>query len=146
MDHGTSKPRGLTTRSVLAVGVFAAAVAPGWTLGDLVQSWTGAVLLDWLITCGWSAAAVAVIGPRVSYRRRDAGLALVPLYGWYLICVLAWRVALLPYRDWEPRAEEAWRARWLTGDLLGYWCAGPAPRPEVRVRTGRAQPAARRTS
>jgi len=141
-----SSPRGLTTRSMLAVGVFAASVVPGWTLGDQAQRWTGSVLLDWLVTYGWSAAAAAVIAPYVSHRRRDGWLALVPLYGWYLICVLAWRVALLPYRDWEPRADETWRARWLTGELIGYWCAGPAPRPDGAVRAGRAQPAARRTS
>src|SRR4051794_4689111 len=98
MDRRTSSPRGLTSRSVLAVGLFAASVVPGWTLGDLAEHGTGWGLLDWLVTCGWSAAAVWLLAPRASYRGRDAWLGLVPLFGWYLVCVLAWRVALLPYR------------------------------------------------
>jgi hypothetical protein len=147
MDRRTSSPRGLTTRSVVAVGIFAAALVPGWTLGDQVERWTGNGLLDWLVTCGWAAAAVFVLAPYASYRRRDAWLGLLPLSGWYLLCVLAWRVALLPYRDWEPRGDELWRARWLTGDLIGYWRADPAPRPApAAARAGRAQPAARRTN
>jgi len=128
-------PRGLTARSLVAVAVFAAAVVPGWALGDLTERVTGNGLLDWLITCASCAAAIAVLGPRASYRRRDAWLGAVPLLGWYLIALMSWRVALLPYRDWEPRADELWRARWLTGDLIGYWrcdaTAAPAPR---RVR------------
>jgi hypothetical protein len=146
MDRRTSSPRGLTTRSVVAVGIFAGSLVPGWTLGDQVERWTGNGLLDWLVTCGWAAAAVFVLAPHASYRRRDAWLGLLPLSGWYLLCVLAWRVALLPYRDWEPRGDELWRARWLTGDLIGYWRADPASRPAPAVaRAGRAQPAARRT-
>jgi hypothetical protein len=137
MDRRLS-PRGLTGRSLVAVAVFAAAVVPGWTLGDLAERWTGNALLDWLITCAWSAAAVAVLARHASYRRRDAWLGLVPLVGWYLIAVMAWRVALLPYRDWEPRADEMWKARWLTGEMAGYWRSDPAPAPRARpgVRKG----------
>src|SRR3982751_5537478 len=137
MDPRTSLPRGLTSRSVLAVGIFAGAVVPGWTLGDAVERWTGYGLLDWIVTCAWTAAAVGALGPYASYRRRDVWLGLVPLLGWYLACVLSWRGALLPYRDWEPREEELWRARWLTGDLVGYWRADRQGSPATGAR-GRA--------
>jgi hypothetical protein len=132
MDRRGAPPRGLVSRSVLAAAVFAVVVVPGWTFGDLTERWTGNGLLDWLVTCGWCAAAVWVLAPRTSYRRRDALLGLVPLLGWYLTALMAWRVALLPYRDWEPRADELWRARWLTGDLVGYWRADPLPVPPRR--------------
>jgi hypothetical protein len=140
MDRRSSAPRGLTSRSLVAVGIFAAAVIPGWTLGDQTERWA--------VTCGWTAAAVCALARYASYRRRDAWLGLVPLFGWYLLCVLAWRVALLPYRDWEPRGDELWRARWLTGDLIGYWRVdAPSPVPaEPVARAGRARPATRRTS
>ena len=136
MQH---KPRGLVLRSVLAAVLFAGAIVPGWILGDLSEDWTGWNPLDWLITCGWSAGAVVVLAPHTSYRRRDAWQGLVPLWGWYLACVLSWRAASLPYRDWEPRGDEMWRARWLTGDLVGYWRADPLPGPPVRrsgIRAG----------
>ena len=111
------------------MGIFAGAVVPGWTLGDGVGRWTGWGLLDWIVTCTWTATAVGALAPYTSYRRRDTWLGLVPLLGWYLVCVMAWRVALLPYRDWEPRGDELWRARWLTGDLLGFWRTDPPPAP-----------------
>ena len=133
-------PRGLISRSLIAALLFAGAVVPGWTLGDLAERWTGNGLLDWLVTCACSGLAVRVLGPWASYRPRDAWLGVIPLYGWYLTCVLCWRVALLPFRDWEPRADELWRARWLTGDLLGYWRADPAPAAAVRSAS---RPAAR---
>ncbi|RZU49821.1 hypothetical protein EV385_1576 [Krasilnikovia cinnamomea] len=138
MKRRPSRPRGLVSRSALAAGIFAAAVVPGWTLGSLTEGWTGWGVLDWLITCGWSAVAVYALAPYTSYRRRDAVIAIVPLLGWYLASVLSWRAALLPYRDWEPRADELWRARWLTGDLVGYWRADsqPAVRRRVGGRTG----------
>lgn len=132
-----SLPRSLVSRALLAVGLFALAVVPGWTLGGLVEDWTGWGVLDWLVTCAGNAAAVSLLAPLASYRHRDAWLGLIPIYGWYLTCVLCWRVALLPYRDWEPRDDELWRARWLTGALLGYWRADPAPVAERRtVRSG----------
>jgi len=137
MDRRALPPRGLVSRSLVAVTVFAAAVVPGWTLGGLVERWTGNGVLDWLITCGWCAGAVYVLGPRASYRRRDAVLGLVPLLGWYFVALMSWRVALLPFRDWEPRADELWRARWLTGELIGYWRADAAPARRVRAASVR---------
>ncbi|MFI5931365.1 hypothetical protein [Actinoplanes sp. NPDC051494] len=136
----TERARGLVARALIAVLVFAVAVIPAWTLGDAVERWTGQPLLDWLVTCSLSGLAVLVLAPYGSYRRRDAVLGLVPFYGWYLTSVLAWRVALFPLRDWEPRDDEMWRARWLTGDLIGFWrvdpLPAPSPRPPARQRTG----------
>jgi hypothetical protein len=140
MNSRQAMPRGLVSRSLLAAGLFAASVVPGWTVGELAERFTGWALLDWLITCGWSGAAVYLLAPWGSYRRRDAVLGVLPLVGWYLCCVLSWRVALLPYRDWEPRADELWRARWLTGDRLGFWRADPPPVPVRRPGTGRPGP------
>ena len=128
-----AEPRGLVGRSLVAAGLFAVAVVPGWTLGGLAEAWTGNGLLDWLVTCAWSGLAVRALAPWGSYRARDGWLGAIPLYGWYLTCVLCWRVALLPYRDWEPREDELWRARWLTGDGLGLWRADPVRRPGPRV-------------
>jgi hypothetical protein len=127
MDGRNSVPRGLTSRSLLAVGIFAVAVVPGWVLGDLAGQWTGWALVDTVVTLAGTAVSVRLLAPHASYRARDGWLGLVPLYGWYLVCVLAWRVALLPLRDWEPRSDELWRARWLTGELLGYWRADRQP-------------------
>ena len=75
----TSGPRGLTTRSALAAALFAVAVVPGWTLGDLAEDSTGQPVLDWLITCGWCGLAVAAGAPRASYRRIDGWLGAVRL-------------------------------------------------------------------
>ncbi len=152
MEHRPAGPRGLVSRALIAAAVFAGAVVPGWTLGDLVEHWTGWAPLDWLITCGWCGLAVFALGPYGSYRRRDVLLGILPLYGWYVASVLSWRVALLPLRDWEPRADELWRARWLTGGLIGYWRADPLPAPAgsrpdavVRPRSGSTPGAGRRT-
>lgn len=52
-------------------------------------------------------AVVAIVAPLVSYRRMDAFAMLIPFYNVYLSCRMAWRLAYLPYRDWEPRPDEA---------------------------------------
>jgi hypothetical protein len=141
-----ASPRGLVSRSLIATLVFAAAVVPGWTLGTVAERYTGSELLDWVVTCAWAALTVRVVAPRASYRARDARLGLIPLYNWYLVCVLGWRVALLPFRDWEPREDELWRARWLTGDLIGYWRADPVPVGAARAARAGSAPAGGRRS
>jgi hypothetical protein len=148
MDTREPTPRGLVSRALIAAALFAVSVVPGWTLGELAEQWTGWALLDWLVTFGWSAGAVYLLAPHGSYRHRDALPALVPLVGWYLTCVLSWRVALLPYRDWEPRGDELWRARWLTGDLIGFWRTDPLTMAVLRrnragSRPGRSRPGSR---
>jgi hypothetical protein len=140
MQRG-SRPRGLTSRAGIAAALFTVAVVPGWTLGDLAEDGTGWPVLDWLITCGWSGLVVAAGAPYGSYRRMDGLAGAVPLYGWYLAGVLSWRLALLPYRDWEPRRDELWQARWLTGDLIGHWRADA---PAHRTVTAAKRPATSR--
>ncbi|AXO38001.1 MULTISPECIES: hypothetical protein [Micromonospora] len=54
---------------------------------------------------------VVAVAPLVSYRRRDAVAWLLPPLGLLLTARLAWRLTLLPYRDWPPRPEEARRCR-----------------------------------
>jgi hypothetical protein len=142
MQRG-SRPRGLTSRAGIAAALFAVAIVPGWTLGDLAEDSTGWPVLDWLITCGWSGLAVSVGAPYGSYRRQDGFAGAVPLYGWYLAAVLSWRLALLPFRDWEPRRDELWQARWLTGDLIGHWRADAAAHRAVTA--AKRPPGFRRT-
>lgn len=56
----------------------------------------GAVMLISLI-------ALAFACTRVGYRWWDFAFALIPFYGIFFICRIAWRVANLPHRDWPER-------------------------------------------
>jgi hypothetical protein len=73
MELRSPAPRGLVSRSVLAALIFAATAVPGWTLGGLVDRWTGSGPLDWFVTCGWSALTVVVLAPHASYRGGTRG-------------------------------------------------------------------------
>jgi hypothetical protein len=87
--------------------LMVAGVAPFGVLGlVMAQTVTGAALF--LVV---HLVAIGVAAPYVSYRRRDAFAMLIPIYNTFLIYRIAWRLAYLPYRDWEPRADEAahWR-------------------------------------
>ena len=59
----------------------------------------------------FQVGVVAIVAPRASYRRVAGFAMLIPVYNVYLLCRIAWRLTCLPYRDWEPRPEEAagWR-------------------------------------
>jgi hypothetical protein len=119
-----SLPRSLVSRALLAVGLFALAVVPAWTLGGLAEDWTGWGLLDWLVTCAGNAAAVSLLAPLASYRPRDGWLGLIPVYGWYLTCaLLAGGAAAVPGLGTAGR-------RAVAGPL--------ADRPPARLLAGRS--------
>ena len=46
---------------------------------------------------------LALIAPKVGYRWFDCFFAAIPFYGIYFIFRLAYRVALLPERNWSER-------------------------------------------
>jgi hypothetical protein len=57
--------------------------------------------------------------PRVSYRRRDWLVILaVPIWQWVLAFRVGYRLAFLPYRDWQPRPDEVVHARRIRGARL----------------------------
>lgn len=57
--------------------------------------------------------------PLVSYRRIDfLIIAFVPVWGWIVTWRLGWRLALLPWRDWQPRYDEVPYTRYVPGTEL----------------------------
>lgn len=45
--------------------------------------------------------------PKVSYRRRDCLIFLIPVYGSFVFSfIIIWRLVYLPLRDWPPRPDE----------------------------------------
>lgn len=112
-------PRSHGLRLLLAALIDAAVLLASFVVFWLVDAQTGreslaraAALLPLLAFTAWLA-------PRVSYRRRDALLVLV---AGYVVFVIAWRLAYLPYRDWRPRPDEVTHARWsATPDQAGTW-------------------------
>ncbi|RIV38042.1 hypothetical protein [Micromonospora radicis] len=106
-------------------------MVPSILVRELIEGTTGS---DPLADLGWIAvpmAATAWLAPRASYRRRDASWWLAGGFGRYVFVVIVWRVALLPYRDWPPRPDEAPRARWLReGQQAGLWHL-PGPRGQA---------------
>ncbi|MDX6744869.1 hypothetical protein [Actinocorallia sp. A-T 12471] len=53
----------------------------------------------------WPLAILLVVLPWVGYRRRDALLYVIPLYGWALFAKAAWRLTALRTPDWPPRDD-----------------------------------------
>ncbi len=49
---------------------------------------------------------VGMLAPLVSYRRRDALLVLVPIWGLVVLWTIGSRLARLHDRDWPPRPDE----------------------------------------
>ncbi|WP_327044745.1 hypothetical protein OG320_23755 [Microbispora sp. NBC_01189] len=51
--------------------------------------------------------ALFFLSPKVSYRRRDCLMYLVPLYGVLVFpFIIFWRIVRLPLRDWPSRPDE----------------------------------------
>jgi hypothetical protein len=83
-----------------------------------------------LAELGGSAVVFTVLWallPRVSYRRGDALLVLLPVAPLCLVALLAWRLSALPYRDWRPRDDELARVRVVPG--TPYYVLAPSEPP-----------------
>jgi hypothetical protein len=102
--------------------------------------------------------------PKVSYRKRDLLLiALIPLFGQFLVGKVIYRLLSLPRRDWPPRPDERPRLVPVPGEprvyllpatfadaeeLRSQWCTNPQhrhpyPTWDAARRDGRIHPAGR---
>jgi hypothetical protein len=98
-----------------------------WPVGDVPRVLTPLPHLSLANLAGALiiAAALVVALPRVSYRRRDALLVLVPYASLWLVGLAAWRLSRLPYRDWRPRDDERARVRVVPGTPFYVLAAEP---------------------
>lgn len=92
-------PRPAWLRLLLAAGGLALV----WAATNAIAH-TGRTGL--ILAVGLLLAIVPGTATRVSYRSVDVVFMLIPFYNLYVQCRIAWRLAYLPYRDWEPRADE----------------------------------------
>ncbi|MDG4835988.1 hypothetical protein O7631_05615 [Micromonospora sp. WMMD967] len=108
---GARTPAAGRRRVVVTGAMVLAVLIPTVVLRELIESRSGPGPMADLSMVAIPMAATAWLAPYASYRRRDALLWLVGP-GLYVFTVIAWRVALAPYRDWRPRPEEVPRMRW----------------------------------
>ncbi|MEV6813957.1 hypothetical protein [Micromonospora sp. NPDC051296] len=115
----SSAPRGRIPRTVRAGLLVVCVLVPAVVARELAEGWLGAAAT--LAFIALPAAVTAVLAPYASYRRRDALLWFIGP-GLPIFILIAWRLSLLPYRDWAPRPDEAPRARWLRDPArAGLW-------------------------
>ncbi|MEV4654662.1 hypothetical protein [Micromonospora sp. NPDC049301] len=108
-------------RTALAAAMVVAVVVPSLLVREVIEVRFGHGPAADLSAIVVPVAVTAWLAPRASYRRRDALLWVVGP-GIYIFAVIAWRLALAPYRDWKPRPEEVPRMRWLRGpEHAGMW-------------------------
>ncbi|MGW0213221.1 hypothetical protein ACWDXH_02380 [Micromonospora chokoriensis] len=112
---------GRRRRAVFTAAMVLAVLIPSVILRELIESRSGSGPVADLSAIAVPMAATAWLAPYASYRRRDALLWLVGP-GVYVFSVIAWRLALSPYRDWRPRPEELPRVRWSRDpERAGTW-------------------------
>ncbi|MGW3601668.1 hypothetical protein [Micromonospora sp. NPDC005161] len=114
-------PLGRRSRKLFAAAIVIAVIVPSMVSRELMEARFGRGPRADLSAIAVPVVVTAWLAPRASYRRRDALLWLVGPGVW-ILAVIAWRLALLPYRDWKPRPEEVPRMRWLSGpEYAGMW-------------------------
>ncbi|GAB4104956.1 hypothetical protein GCM10028790_39750 [Micromonospora taraxaci] len=112
---------GRRRRAAFTAAMVLAVLIPSIVLRELIESRSGRGPVADLSAIAVPMAATAWLAPYASYRRRDALLWLVGP-GIYVFSVIAWRLALAPYRDWRPRPEELPRVRWSRDpEHAGTW-------------------------
>lgn len=101
LPESTVRPRSAWVRgTVTAVAVAISLVCTP----PMFETWWGtAIALAVLVV---TVVFFLLVARRVSYRRRDVWMVVVPWFGNYLIGKAVWRLMGLPYRDWPPRPDE----------------------------------------
>jgi hypothetical protein len=105
------RPRPVPLRLVYTFLIVAALAGVPWLVSEASHR------IDRVPSSLWPSPALvllvlgALVAPRVSYRWFDAYLLLIPIVGLFYLGRFAWRLSLLPYRDWPPRPDEAPRWR-----------------------------------
>ncbi len=76
-------------------------------LFPLEWRWPGGFSLDYggLLAVLPGVVLIALLAPRVAYRRRDALLLLLPPWGFRIAGVIGTRLVQLPHRDWPERTD-----------------------------------------
>jgi hypothetical protein len=118
----TAPPRSSATRKWLTAAIVVGPIVVAMFLGGIAGALIGvrayptdaardaaignasdAITWVWVICVlvGYAFAA-----PKVSYRWFDTFFLLVPIYSIFWLIKIAYRVAYLPHKDWEPRPDE----------------------------------------
>src|SRR5580693_9233547 len=103
-------PRGRSSRRLVSGTLTGLVVYAPWLAAELFPldwRWAGGFSLDYggLLAVLPSVVLVALLAPRVAYRRRDALLLLLPPCGFRIAWVIGTRLGQLPRRDWPERAD-----------------------------------------
>jgi hypothetical protein len=116
MLNPITPPRKYLTRVLLAGLLDIVLLGSASTLSLIVQDATGSHALASLAVWLFSAPFAVWLAPKVSYRRRDA------LLGPWMMGIIAWRMAYLPYHDWPPRDDEVPQAQCIReAEFGGEW-------------------------
>jgi hypothetical protein len=105
------RPRPVPLRLVYTVVIVAALAGVPWLVSEASRRIHGGASGLWPPPVLVLLVLGALVATRVSYRWFDAVLLLIPILGLFYLWRFAWRLSLLPYRDWSPRPEEAPRWR-----------------------------------
>jgi hypothetical protein len=69
--------------------------------------WPGSVVFNYgeLLSVLPGVVLIALLAPRVAYRRRDALFLFLPPWGFRIAWVIGIRLGQLPHRDWPERTD-----------------------------------------
>jgi hypothetical protein len=91
----------------MLAGVVVYVPALAAKLFPLEWRWPGGFSFDYggLLAALPGVVLIALLAPRVAYRRRDALLVLLPPWGLRIAWVIGTRLVQLPHRNWPERTD-----------------------------------------
>ena len=104
-------PRARSWRRRAGGTLMAGVVYVPWLLATrlfaLDWRWPGSVDFNYgaLVSVLPGVVLIALLAPRVAYRRRDALMLFLPPWGFRVAWVIGTRLGQLPHRDWPERTE-----------------------------------------